>query len=64
MTPCAEAVSGGSSFNRQCCMLYTHSWLRFIAKLVHLYWHGLTGLLSASQIEKLPPCTSGARASL
>lgn len=63
MIPRARPVSGGSFFVEQCCRLDMHSWLRFVAKLVHLYWHGMTGLLNASWIEKLPSCTSAAKAS-
>ena len=55
-------VSGGSSFGKQCCGLDMRSWLRFVAKLAHLYWHGMTGLLNASRIEKFLSCTSVAKA--
>lgn len=56
-------VPGGCSFSEQCCTLDVRIWLRLVAKLVHLYWHGMTGLLHASWIEKLPSCTSAAKAS-
>lgn len=63
MIPGVRSVSGGSFFVEQSCRLDVYSWLRFVAKLVHLCWHGMTGLLNISWIEKLPSCTSAAKAS-